>query len=205
LIGYIVKSHAWKVPILGFMLAGALFVTAGSAQASAPPVSVPQAAQSASAVGAQAPAPTQMTPTQWRALKAGLDSSKDFTHNVNVNAGVRTHAYTYTSGSTVVLQEPVGAVAAFAPFTAMTPLPEPAGCGFLKVCVDLNGAEQASLTAGGTFALGAAICAFPAVGQVSCAVVGTVLAMGAAYIAFNGPCRNKMRLQLFPIRSAGCV
>jgi len=187
------------------MLAGALFVTAGSAQAVAPPASVPQAAQSASAVGAQAPASTQMTPTEWRALKAGLDSSKDFTHNANVSAGVRTHAYTYTSGSTVVLQEPVGAVAAFAPFTTMTPLPEGAGCGFLFVCVDLDRVDQAALGTGGSKALGAAICAIPAVGQVACVAVGAVLAMALVYLAAKGPCPNKMRLLLFPIRSVGCV
>jgi hypothetical protein len=56
------------------MLAGALFVTAGTAHASVLPASDAQAAQSVSAVAPQASALTEMTPTGWRTLGAGLDS-----------------------------------------------------------------------------------------------------------------------------------
>lgn len=157
LIGYIVKSHAWKVPVLGFMLAGALFVTAGSAQAAAPPASVP----------------------------------------------VRTHAYTYTSGSTVVLQEPVGATAAAKPFAAMAPSVDVHGCGFLTLCLDLNKTDQEALTNGSSAALGVAICALPAVGQVACGFVIAALAIAATYVSNNGVCANKLQLTLGPVPGKG--
>ena len=203
MIGYNVKSHLWRLPVLGIMLAGALLVTSGTAQAVTPPTSVPLAAQSASAVAAQAPAPTQMTPTQWRALKAGLDSSKEFTHQVSVSAGVRTHAYTYTSGSTVVLREPIGAVAAATPFAAMAPSVDVHGCGFLTLCLDLNKTDQEALTNGSSAALGVAICLLPAVGQVACGFVATALAIGATYVSHNGLCANKLQLTLGPVPGKG--
>lgn len=57
-------SGAWKAPVLGVMLAGAMFVTTGTAQASASLVSAPQATQSSELSGSSsvqgAAAPTAL-------------------------------------------------------------------------------------------------------------------------------------------------
>ena len=199
MIGYKRKSRAMNLPVLGLAVAGVLFVTAGNAQASVPTVSAPQAAVSVSVVAPQASARAEMTSAQWRALKAGLDSSKEFTRTVSVGVRALTYTYTIPSGSSIVLQEPVGPVAAAITSRAMTPSFSVHGCGFMVVCVDLDRTDQGALTNGGSAALVAAICLIPAVGTVACIAVGAAMAVAATYISTNGICANRLRLTIGPV------
>ena len=73
----------------------------------------------------------------------------------------------------------------------------------------LNQFDQGLVISGSGFALGAALCAIPAVGAVACLVVGAILTVAGAVLAANGgTCRNNRQLKIYVtngIRSGGCV
>ncbi|MCM3505684.1 hypothetical protein M3666_11230 [Curtobacterium sp. ODYSSEY 48 V2] len=64
--------------------------------------------------------------------------------------------------------------------------------------VTFNQYDQNLLYNGAGFALGAAICAIPAVGQLACLAVQAIIAVGAAYLAtIKGTCKNNKRLKVY--------
>lgn len=65
------------------------------------------------------------------------------------------------------------------------------------IYVEFNKLDQQALIAGGGVALGAAICAIPAVGWAACAVVGTIIAIATTYIAANGLCGGNRQLRVY--------
>lgn len=75
--------------------------------------------------------------------------------------------------------------------------------------VKLNQFDQGLVISGSGFALGAAICAVPAVGAVACLVVGAILTVATAVLAANGgTCSRNRQLKIYVtngIRSGGCV
>jgi len=63
--------------------------------------------------------------------------------------------------------------------------------------VKFNQFDQNLLYNGAGFALGAAICAIPAVGQLACLAVQAIIAVGAAYLAtIKGTCKNNKQLKV---------
>jgi hypothetical protein len=73
----------------------------------------------------------------------------------------------------------------------------------------LNQFDQNLVISGSGFALGAAICAIPAVGTVACVVIGAILTVATTVLASNGgTCKNNRQLKIYVtngIRSGGCV
>ena len=72
----------------------------------------------------------------------------------------------------------------------------------------LNQFDQNLVISGSGFALGAAICAVPAVGQVACIVVGAILAVATTVLAANGTSSNNRQFKVYVtkgVRSGGCV
>lgn len=172
---------------VAMILAAALaacFLGVGVAQAASAPPAVPQTA----------PARTQMTPEELSALKAALNSSKDFSRDVNVSSGVRTLVYTYTSGSALVLQERVGPVLGASLNSASVGVGR---CRF-GFCIYLNGTDQVALKVGGAGVLGVALCAIPGVGQVACAGIGVALAVGMVYLGENPFCAKALEISVLP-------
>ena len=72
----------------------------------------------------------------------------------------------------------------------------------------LNQFDQGLVISGSGFALGAAICAIPAVGTAACVVVGAILTVATSILAANGTCKYNKRLKIYVtggVRSGGCV
>ncbi|MGY3263555.1 hypothetical protein [Frigoribacterium sp. 2355] len=69
-----------------------------------------------------------------------------------------------------------------------------------------NQVDQDALIAGAGFALGAAICAIPAVGQVACVVVGAIITAATVAASAMGKCKNNKQLKVYVnSRAASCV
>lgn len=172
------------------LVAGAVLATTGTAQAA------PALATTSAPAAAVAPAPVSdpetetMTRQDWTALKAGLNSSSDFTRQVVVAGGVRTMTYTHTGGSQLELREPVGKVSEVSPELSV------GGCGFLQVCVYFNRTDQGAILAGAAAAIAAAIClvASPA----GCIVASAAVAIAFYYLTENGRCPSRLRVRLLP-------
>lgn len=64
------------------------------------------------------------------------------------------------------------------------------------VYITLNSTDQAALTNGGAAAIGAALCAIPAVGWAGCGVIAVVLAVATTYVNAYGLCANQRVLKL---------
>lgn len=62
--------------------------------------------------------------------------------------------------------------------------------------ITLNPTDQAALTNGSAAAIGAALCAIPAVGWAACGVIAVVLAIATTYVNAHGLCSNKRSLKL---------
>lgn len=73
------------------------------------------------------------------------------------------------------------------------------------VYILFNQFDQDLIIAGTGFALGAAICAIPAVGTAACVVVGAILTVASVWMSYNGKCKNNKELKVYVNRVAGCV
>jgi hypothetical protein len=72
--------------------------------------------------------------------------------------------------------------------------------------VKFNQVDQDALIAVAGFALGAAICAIPAVGQVACVVVGAIITAATIAASALGKCKNNKQLKVYVnSRAASCV
>ncbi|MFS4507619.1 hypothetical protein ACMA46_15440 [Clavibacter sp. Sh2141] len=71
------------------------------------------------------------------------------------------------------------------------------GYGGQGLYITLNSTDQAAIAAGGGYAVGAAICAIPAVGQAACVAVGAVIAAATVYISENGVCGSGRELRIY--------
>ncbi|SEF12044.1 hypothetical protein SAMN04489740_4176 [Arthrobacter alpinus] len=70
----------------------------------------------------------------------------------------------------------------------------------------LNQFDQDAIISGAGLALGAAICAIPAVGWAACTAVGVIIAAAVIYLSYNGKCNNNKQLKVYVSgRIAGCV
>jgi hypothetical protein len=71
------------------------------------------------------------------------------------------------------------------------------GYGGQGLYISLNSTDQAAIAAGAGYAVGAAICAVPAVGQAACVAVGAVIAAATVYISENGVCGSGRELRIY--------
>lgn len=71
------------------------------------------------------------------------------------------------------------------------------GYGDQGLFISLNSTDQGAIAAGAGYAVGAALCALPGVGQAACVVVGSVIAAATYYIGANGVCGGGRELRIY--------
>jgi hypothetical protein len=71
------------------------------------------------------------------------------------------------------------------------------GYGDQGLYISLNSTDQGAIAAGAGYAIGAAICAIPGVGQIACVAVGSIIAAATFYIGANGVCGGGRELRIY--------
>jgi hypothetical protein len=71
------------------------------------------------------------------------------------------------------------------------------GYGGQGLYISLNSTDQGAIAAGAGYAIGAAICAIPGVGQIACVAVGSIIAAATFYIGANGVCGGGRELRIY--------
>ena len=94
----------------------------------------------------------------------------------------------------VIFTLPTGAEFALPDFDAPQPYVSGGSNGSSGFWLEFTPREQDLLIAGGGYALGALICAIPAVGQGACLVIGAIITGASWAISSYGKCNNRLHV-----------
>ena len=129
------------------------------------------------------PHQSELTPEQLREAYSELNDS-DLPRRPITEDGHRMVAFTLSSGGELALPA----------FDSPQPYVSGGRNGLSGFWLKFTPREQDLIISGGGFALGAGICAIPAVGQAACIVVGAIITAASWAISSYGKCESRLHI-----------